>query len=751
MSANAAKIAELKSIVDDSIKIIETSEDSFERSEAQNLADDALSELERLQAIELGLVRGPNRIQSAIEEATSEGSVSRSALNLGADVLGGAIKGVAGIASLPYELPALMAAGAESAAEKMGYDYDTPDWLRQGRFYEFLAGEWAHRNPQSQIGIALENLGEAGAEMSPALMGGPFVYGAAVTAELTRKQLADTVRPYGKAGEYTAMAVESVPIGGPEFAAVAATVPFKKATPQMPSQKKISKQKREQLGPVGREELTTAQEAGFELTVGQTSGDKAQLALENVLRNSPEGGVLIDLDVRNANRVPQFILKAYDLVKNPKLSGVELRTALTNAYEGYKKGRQASFKKQTSDKFNALPDDVTFDISPILAKIDELKAKYVLDEDTVDTNSVVKALDRLKKGLTDVETRTVIEYVRDNKGIRRAVKREIEVPGGARQLTPQQIQKHLQDIGEMAFQGTNAKFADVSPGFTRAIGKELGISFKEIIDSAAGQGDAAAVALKDARDFYNTQLADMKVWGDIPFITFMDKTPSSISASEIISVVKNVGDLEIPIVRELLNKERPDLIPQIQKSLIEDLVAKHQTLETRGSGIEGQRSINVRGLLDDLSEMQQNNYWFNDGASTKAIKDLQSILPTVERTLAQQGVPAVAKQPLIPQLARMNSEIQGVLFGTPGRYTAQVGERMADTVVTIMSDPRALAQAAVTPDLVPAVRKALRKQKLDKKELKKIYAWQAAYRLQLLDDIREEGERVQEEAGVTGP
>lgn len=751
MATNTAKIAELKSIAQEALSVANSTQDFFEKSEAEKIAEQAISEAERLQAIDLGLVRGPNRIQSAIEAATPEGSLSRGALNLGADVLGGAIKGVAGVASLPYELPALMAAGVESAAEKVGYDYDTPDWLRQGRFYEFLAGEWAHRNPQSQIGIALENLGEAGAEMSPALMGGPFVYGAAVTAELTRKQLADTVRPYGKAGEYTAMAVESVPIGGPEFAAVAATVPFKKATPQMPSQKKIAKQKREQLGPVGQEELTTAQEAGFELTVGQTSGDKAQLALENVLRNSPEGGVLIDLDVRNANRVPQFILKAYDLVKNPKLSGVELRTALTNAYEGYKKGRQAAFKKQTSDKFNALPDDVTFDISPILAKIDELKAKYVLDEDTVDTNSVVKALDRLKKGLTDVETRTVIEYVRDNKGIRRAVKREIEVPGGARQLTPQQIQKHLQDIGEMAFQGTNAKFADVSPGFTRAIGKELGISFKEILDSAAGQGDAAAVALKDARDFYNTQLADMKVWGDIPFIRFMDKSPASMNASDIIKTVKQVGDLDLPIVRELLNKERPDLIPQIQKSLIEDIIAKNQTVETRGSGIEGQKRVDVRGLLNDLSELQQNNAFFNDGASAQAIKQLQSIIPVIERTLAQQGVPAVAKEPFFTTLARMNSEIQGVLFGTPGRYTAQVGERVAETVVTIMGDPRGLAQAAVTPDLVPAVRKALRKQKLDKKELKKIYAWSAAYRLQLLDDIREEGERVQEEAAVTGP
>jgi len=751
MATNTAKIAELKSIAQDALSVAESTTDSFERSEAEQIAEQAISEAERLQAIDLGLVRGPNRVQSAIEAATPEDSLARGALNLGADVLGGAVKGVAGVVSLPYELPALIAAGAESAAEKMGYDYDTPDWLRQGRFYEFLAGEWAHRNPQSQIGIALENVGEAGAEMSPALMGGPFVYGAAVTAELTRKQLADTIRPYGKSGEYTAMAIESVPVGGPELAAVATTVPFKKATPQMPSQKKIAKQKREQLGPTGREELATAQEAGFELTVGQTTGDKAQLALENVLRSSPDGGVLIDLDVRNANRVPQFILKAYDLVKSPKLSGAELRTALVNAYEAYKKGRQASFKKQTSDKFNALPDDVTFDISPILAKIDELKAKYVLDEDTVDTNSVVKALDRLKKGLTDVETRTVTEYVVNDKGIRRAVTREIEVPGGARQLTPQQIQKHLQDIGEMAFNGTNAKFADVSPGFTRAIGKELGISFKEILDSAAGKGDAAAVALKDARDFYNTQLADMKVWGDIPFIRFMDKSPASMNASQIIKTVKEVGDLELPIVRELLNKERPDLIPQIQKSLIEDIIAKNQTVETRGSGIEGQARVDVRGLLNDLSELQQNNAFFNDGASAQAIKQLQSIIPVIERTLAQQGVPAVAKQPLIPQIARMNSEIQGVLFGTPGRYTAQVGERVADTVVTIMSDPRALAQAAVTPELVPAVRKALRKQKLTEKELKGIYGWSAAYRLQLLDDIREEGERVQEEAAVVSP
>lgn len=752
-----ATIAELKSIAQEAMQVARSSTDPFEVSRAEDIAEEAIAKAERLKGTQIAGAVQQNQVDGGIASVTDPNTMARDALTLGADIVGGGIKGMAGILSLPYEIPALLAAGAESAAEKIGIDYDTPEWLRQGRFYEMIAGEWAYRDAQSDLGMALENVTEAGVETLPALAGGPVVYGMAVTAELTRKQLADSVRPYGQTGQYTAMALEAVPIGGPEVAAVKRPLPGLGADRMTPETltastakervqvaKQIEKQQRDQLGPTGREELATAERYGFELTLGQATGNKAQLALENVLRGGEGGGVIVDLDVRNANRVPQFIMKAYDLVDTKKLDPQALQTALTRNYEAYKKSREADFKAQTRAKFDALPDNVSFDVSPVLPKIDQLIDAYKLDEPTIDgqPRPLVRALERLKKSFQETQKTKVPEYYVDNRGIRRSRMVDAEVAtGNIRMLTPAELQRHLQDIGQMAFTGTNPKFADVAPGDVRAVARELGAEFKKIINEASSQGDEAASALQEARTFYARQLDDMKVWGEIPFIKFMDKPVSSMNTRDIIDMVKKIGDKDMPIVRNLLENERPASIKMIRKSILEDTILKNQKVEPGTSGIEAGVTIDVRGFLSDLKDLQQNNEFFKGKASEGAINELKSLMPVIERTLTQQGIKAVADKPLITTLARVNSEIQGVLFGTPGRYTAQVGERVAETTVQILSDPKGLAQAAVTPKLVPVLRKALKKQKMTKDELRKLNAWMQAYRLQLAEDISEEGRR----------
>ena len=757
-----SSIAELRSIAQEAIQIARSSTDPFEVSRAEDIAEQAIARAQRMKGQQISSEIRENRVQAGIEAVSDPNTLTRGALNLGADVLGGGIKATAGVLSLPYEIPALLAAGVESGAEKLGIDYDTPEWLRQGRFYEFLAGEWGTREAQSDLGIALENVAEAGVETLPALVGGPAVYGMAVTAELTRKQLADSVRQYGKAGQYTAMALEAVPIGGPEFAALKRPLPGMggdKFTPETLTAstskervrvaKQIEKQQRDQLGPTGKAELETAENYGFELTLGQATGSKAQLALENVLRDGEGGGVIIDVDVRNANRVPKFIMKAYDLVDKPELNPDALQNALTRNYEAYKKGREADFKAQTRAKFEALPDNVTFDVSPILPKIDQLIEAYKLDEPTIDgqPRPLVRALERLKKSFQETSKTKVPEYFVDKKGIRRSRMVDAEIAtGNIRMLTPAELQRHLQDIGQMAFTGSNPKFADVAPGDVRAVARELGQSFKNVIRDASSQGDEAAQALQEARTFYAQQLDDMKKWGEIPFIKFMDKPVASMNTREIVDMVKKVGDKDMPIVRNLLQNERPASIKVIRKSLLEDVFLKNQKIETRGSGIESDVTVDVRGVLKDLTDLQKNNEFFKGKASETAINEMKSIMPLIERTLTQQGIKAVVDKPMITTIARMNSEIQGVLFGTPGRYTAQVGERVAETTVRILSDPKGLANAAVTPKLTPILRKALKRQKMTKDELKKLNAWAQAYRLQLAADLTEEGRRQEEQS-----
>lgn len=670
------------------------------------------------------------------------------------DVLGGAIKGVGGIVSLPYELPALVAAGAESAAQKLGYeDADfTPDWLQQGKGYEFVTGQWGKREAKTQFGIALENLGEAGAESLPALAAGPVVYGYAVTAELARKQAADSIRPFSGT---TAMVLEAVPLAGPEVAAITttagrpATSELLRAQTQQDRAKVAKKLREAQLDELGGASTGKGQAAmkaveeaegyGFTLSRGQATEDTAQLALENQLKNSPEGGVLVDLDISNANKVPEFFIKAYDLVETKAITGKALEDALTAEYDTFIKTRQNQFKAATRQKFDKLDElDVRFDMSPILSKIEELKTKYVLDEQTITPDPISKALDRLADSLTGTKQ---VEQVRmrrrgDRPGMERTTEK-VRMSTGTRSITPKELQKHLQDIGEMSFTGSHRTFGDINPGTTRAIGRELGGAMKQILEESASGGDIAAIQLKEARDFYAKSLKDMKTWAKIPFIKFMDKDIEALDGQTIIDTVKAVGEKEIPIVKALLQKDKPELIPQIRKSLLEDVIKQSSV-----AGREvGERIVDTKVYMDNMQKLMKDNQFFKD-VSANVIRDMRDFVPTVNKLMKNSAVKGISSRPeMINELARINSDLQGVALGTQGRYTAMVAERVAEVTVKALKDPRQMAQNATNPRMAKILKKAIKQTPLTREEAIKFDAWAAAYRLQLLDDIREEADR----------
>lgn len=735
---------ELQRIAQEALQIAESSADPVKAARAKELAQNAIGQLKEMQPISAADVGG-----SILESAP----------------VTGAVKGVSALLSSPYEIAALGATGLEKGAEMLGYGKVdlTPDWLVPGKAYEYFAGEYAYKKQEGAFGEFLENLTESAAEVAPAIAAGPVAYIAAVGIETARKQLADVIRPYGsdsELAEMLAFGIDIAPIGitppsgtiTPGKLVGGTTAKSPTLTPSVADDKvriaqRVAEQQAERLGKQNIPQLKESKDMGFQLTAGQISGDRKQLALENSLRGSEPGGVLIDLDAENANLVVKYITNAYDLVETPKLKGKELQESLSRGYAQYKESINNKFKKDTSDKFANMSDDVKFDMTPVITKVDELIDTYKLPESGVPTegDKVHNALLRLKNSLMGVETVKVAKYVRDPKtGIRRKVIEDKNIVTGARTLTPKEMQKHLQDIGRMAFTGADPRFVGVDSSYTRTIGKQLGAEFKTVLNTAASTGDLAARQLQDARTFYDKALKDLNIVGDIPFIKWLDASISSLNTPQIIERVKQVGDTEMPHVLAILKKEKPDLIPQIQKDLLQDMFTENSK-RVKGTGMVQLETYDLQGVMDGLKELQKHEFFASIPQGQKTINKLKALMPTVERLLSQEGIKATADVSKLTKFARINSEIQGVLFGTPGRYTAQVAERGAETVVTILSDPKGLAMAAVTPEMTPIIRKALRKTKLSKEELKTLSAFIDAYRSQLIADMSRAGaERSQE-------
>jgi len=763
-----ANVAQLNQIAQDAIQQMQRATTEAEKAKYTAIANEAIEAIETARATPSS--SGRSMVTQALQTASQTVSpIVKSTSDvlgvkefargdsLAADVVGGLVKGASGILSLPYEIPALIASGAESAAQKLGYEADfTPEWLQPGDAYKFLAGEWGEREARSTLGQAVENIGEAAVETLPALAAGPAVYTAAVTAELIRKQAADVIRP---ASPTTALVLEAIPMAGPEVSAITTTVPGVSATPSLTRAssdaerikvaQRLRQEQSKELGGVttGKGEaalqaIEAGEKYGFNLTRGQATGDSVQLVLENTLRNSPEGSIIIDLDVNNAQAVPKFFMKQYGLVETKALRGPELEDALVANYDAFKTARQNKFKAETRAKFNKLEEtDATFNMSPILAKIDELRTKYITDETTITADPIAQALTRLEESLTGTKVESLSQMRRKPGGGMERIETKTKIRGDVRNLSPSELQKHLQDIGEMAFTGSHAKFGDVNPGTTRAIGRELGSAMKQIIDDAASSGDIAAGQLKEARDFYNRSLKDMKTWADIPFIKFMDKNIHALNSEDIIATVKQVGDKEIPIVKALLKADRPELIPMIRKSIIEDVIAKNST---PGRTVN-EKFLDVQDFMSEMNQLIKENQFFKGRQSFEVIKNMKDFIPSVDRIIKQYGVKgAPPRGDMIRDLANINSDAQGVFFGTAGRYPAQTLASFAEVVRSAMRDPRKLAEAAVSPRIAKVLKKALNKTPMTKEEIKRFDAWATAYRLQLIQDIRAEVSREEE-------
>jgi len=304
-----ANVTQLNQIAQDAIQQMQRATTEAEKAKYTAIANEAIEAIETARATPSS--SGRSMVTQALQTASQTVSpIVKSTSDvlgvkefargdsLAADVVGGLVKGASGILSLPYEIPALIASGAESAAQKLGYEADfTPEWLQPGDAYKFLAGEWGEREARSTLGQAVENIGEAAVETLPALAAGPAVYTAAVTAELIRKQAADVIRP---ASPTTALVLEAIPMAGPEVSAITTTVPGVSATPSLTRAssdaerikvaQRLRQEQSKELGGVttGKGEaalqaIEAGEKYGFNLTRGQATGDSVQLVLENTL------------------------------------------------------------------------------------------------------------------------------------------------------------------------------------------------------------------------------------------------------------------------------------------------------------------------------------------------------------------------------------------------------------------------------------------------------------------------------------
>ena len=744
-----SKREQLIGIANDAIKGYENAQTPEEKKEFLSIFEEAEAKLKALpKPPEPKGTTEAIKSSPMVEDIVSLGKdASETVLGIGNDLGLGINRVLTGLASLPYELPAMVEAAVHEGAGYAGIDMGDP-YLTQGKLFNYLADNYTGANQQAMLSESLATVGEAGAV---GLVSGPmslFHRAGVATAEMIRQTLGDSVRVYGPdtdGAQNLASALEMMPLSPAEVGRTS----WRNAKPATPEEAIVTAQKNaEARRAVNNKEQQTrdraamdqarASEQGYSLTQGQAGTDTVTIGIENSLATMPEGGVLVEVSAQNAQNFADWIQRSFvnaQQIVKPE----QLRASLSNSYKAYRAKAQQDFKTKTRQAFASVGDDLAFDTQPLLNFIDGKIAELQdVPSITPEIKNIVKGLENLKGRLGTGEP--VIEYKTvERNGIKRRVPvttDKINITG-SRQLTAQEMQLFMADVGKMAFEGSIPAFAGVDSGFTRGFAKQLGSELQRTLDIAASGGSQSAQALKEARTFYAQALNDMKAMGALPFIKLLDKPIESIGDAELASAFQQLDTNGKAVALTILNDAGPEVVNTLRNNVLKDAF-EGARVEVSGKYADAPLESYDLGKLQKLIETMKDNPLFQDSKSLAGLASFEKNHKwIIERIRAAEAVPN-KELPTRTQLQRgmrTITEVMGVIAGTQGRYASQVAERLAEVLEETMRDPQALARAAVEPAVPAIVRKALENKRLSKEEAKKLDAWARGYQVQLAADI----------------
>jgi len=740
------RIAELKGIAQEALDTADKAESPAQRQEFLSIAEEAIKKMDALKAREDSTV--PELVASSpvgqVVQKSSQ-AVSENAPSLFDDVNTAFAKSASGVVAAPYELASMVTGGVTAGLNMLGGDFENP--LPSGAGYntvvEFAGANRPYTN--KAFGAFSENVSEAAIVAAPAFAVSPFAGAAVFGEEMLRQSMGDAARQYitdPSTGNFVANAIEMTPLSPTEMM-LFKKQPKSPVEAQRMAEEQAAKQRRlNDANQRNIDEMTAMQakasEYGITLTRGEATGDRVTMAIENRLQKSPEGGILVDVQQDTANKFMAWMQKGFNI--SDSISDPSRQLAVMNGLtDGYLKTQKASFDAKRAKLFEGVPDRPIFNSAPILDELARIEQKWGLVGDGVNIDTFTDAQKGIRAGINRI--RDVVSEQSTKQVFDPSTQSFKSVPSGdftARDISAVELQRLLADIGQATFKGDNPSFAGTPRNITQAIGRDLGGSINAILTQAA-ESNPDLAALKNAREGFKVLMEDAKASSQLPFITMFDK-PLDISNPTIIAD----SLLDMPATKGgqglamgLITQYAPDMLPEIRTRALERVFQDASKGSLVGSsGKQIAEGFDVNKLKAGFESLESNKF-FADKESRKAFNEYKANLqPILERVAARELTGDLSQsEDNIRKLSRIITEISGVVGGTPARYTAQVGERVTETVTEMMRDPRAMATLAVTPYMPSIVRKAVTGATMSKSELDKLNAYLSSYKISLAQDL----------------
>lgn len=590
----------------------------------------------------------------------------------------GYLSGVAGLISAPYELPALAEAG---------YDYftgnETPATLPLGAGYtavgDALFGDlyklpedrpWWERGVYYAGEAGVGGVQQAGRSMLQGAAGG------LIAEENTAAGVGVGLIPTGRTPKPKTSTIER----------------------QGQEAQDLGRQLTNETGlqeTRGMQEYRAALELpdGSQEQLNALAKAKETLALEELGRRTPEGlGGYNTTSWAWADYQRQVALE--DTLQRlagatGQVDAASVTERVAKAFNSWEKARIDDFKARNRADFESIPQGVYFDMESVRARFDAIADKYQAIPADADDFTRTRAID----------SRLAME---------KFMARLFDKDGNAKDLTAQEIQEIMSELGDVAWKGSGPGFEDLTPGVAKAMARELLYGFKGVLDDVnlTGQQREAAEALQTARANFNARLEALNVESNRSFIKFGISNLDSATPDQLLTQLKAITQDtstptrkgQIEIIASLIRKEDPALWGEVKQLIFED--AFEGLRDSKGM-------IDFEKLQKATLDLRKNKLLFGDKGDVNAfdgfIRQLQGVFARYDRDIM-----SFADVTDFYRAGKTSAEALGAAFGPKGRYLGELAVKVGQLLRKGKFDPKMAAYFANNPDARLALIKSLK-------------------------------------------
>ena len=383
-------------------------------------------------------------------------------------------------------------------------------------------------------------------------------------------------------------------------------------------------------------------------------------------------------DINQAKQVESALRKIAGVAEGRK-KPAEVKDRIVAVYKQWSKKRMQDFNKANEADFGKLDRGIKFNLENVVDEMDILIDQFDLGQ---------RLQDSPKNTLLKIRNKILTEK------------------GQVRELSAPEIQSILQDLGQIAYKG-EIPGLEINPGVAKTVARRTMKIFDKALDNIATESvdlsSDQAKLLKTARSNFKQRVTALKDESSGVLLEFFNLEPEFATPDALLKKFESIQDdpRQVRIMTSIVQEEHPQLWKEVKQAAFNRQIQLLQ--DERGY-------LDITKLRQAKENLLQNELLFGDGEASQGLQQLEQFLDSMEGIFTRID-PETASEIGSGNMYRkgkLASEIGGSLGGPKARYVGEAATKLMMMIQSGRIPAEAAAEVAFNPKSQRVLVKALK-------------------------------------------